>query len=65
MIRPQTCPICEKELPGGSGTALKTFPFCSDRCRQIDIYRWCEGKYAIVEPLGPRALEPEAGAADQ
>jgi endogenous inhibitor of DNA gyrase (YacG/DUF329 family) len=25
----------------------KSFPFCSDRCRQVDLHRWLSGAYAI------------------
>jgi len=35
------------------------FPFCSERCRQVDLLRWCEGKYAIIEPAQPQDLESE------
>jgi len=64
MIRPQTCPICEKELAAGAASP-PLFPFCSERCRQVDLYRWCIGAYAIVEPLDPEQLaeglvDPEA-----
>jgi endogenous inhibitor of DNA gyrase (YacG/DUF329 family) len=51
MIRPQTCPICGKELPPQTAADSPLFPFCSLRCQQIDLWRWCEGKYAVVEPL--------------
>lgn len=51
MIRSQTCPVCGRELPAAIGTESKLFPFCSTRCRQVDFFRWCEGRYAIVEPL--------------
>ena len=57
MIRPQTCPICHQELSIDAGSTLETFPFCSTRCRQVDLLRWCEGKYAIVDPLLPQTLE--------
>ncbi len=60
MIRPQTCPICGKELPVEITLESPLFPFCSKRCRQVDIYRWAEGKYAITEPLTPEDLEGEA-----
>lgn len=30
---------------------MKTSPFCSDRCRKIDFFRWWDGRYAISEPL--------------
>jgi len=51
MITPQTCPICDKELPPNSATELKSFPFCTKRCQQIDFTRWSDGRYAIVEDL--------------
>jgi endogenous inhibitor of DNA gyrase (YacG/DUF329 family) len=42
------------------GAASKFFPFCSERCRQVDLFRWAEGKYSITEPLGPQHLDLEA-----
>ncbi|MGA7074399.1 DNA gyrase inhibitor YacG [Bradyrhizobium sp.] len=35
------CPIC-----GKPSTALAK-PFCSDRCRDVDLNRWLSGSYAI------------------
>ncbi len=41
------------------------FPFCSVRCRAIDLGRWIDEEYRIVEPLLPpeppevRGGEPE------
>lgn len=60
MIRPQTCPICGKDLAAGAALESDHFPFCSKRCRQVDLYRWSEGKYAILEPLSPEDLDAEA-----
>ena len=57
MIRPQTCPICGKDLAANAALESAWFPFCSKRCRQIDLYRWAEGKYSITEPLTPEDLE--------
>ncbi len=57
MIRPQTCPICEKELAADAGLNSPLFPFCSQRCKDVDLYRWGEGKYQIVEPLKPEHLQ--------
>lgn len=57
MIRPQTCPICEKELPANITAESSQFPFCSQRCREIDLFRWAEGRYEIVEPLQPHHLQ--------
>jgi len=30
------------------------FPFCSERCRTIDLGNWAMEKYVISEPAGPR-----------
>lgn len=57
MIRRQNCPICEQQLPVDAAANLNSFPFCSDRCRQVDFFRWSEGKYAIVEDLDPALAE--------
>ena len=64
MIRPQTCPICRKSLAIDAEADSKLFPFCSDRCRQIDLYRWSEGKYAIIDPSDPDLVDPEADAGE-
>lgn len=59
MIRSQTCPICSKAVSIESPDDAALFPFCSERCRQVDLLRWCEGKYAIVEPAQQQDLESE------
>ena len=54
------CPICKKPVeeppsrgPGraraGTSTDVKpsTFPFCSERCKLIDLGRWLDGKYQV------------------
>ena len=34
------------------------FPFCSDRCRKIDLGKWAIGVYKISSPvLDPEVLE--------
>jgi len=34
------------------------FPFCSDRCRLIDLGKWASGGYRISSPiLDPEMLE--------
>lgn len=35
------CPECGK--PANPATA----PFCSPRCRDVDLHRWLSGKYVI------------------
>ncbi len=41
------CPICKKEVKG----AAPNFPFCSDRCRTIDLGRWASGEYVVSSPI--------------
>ena len=63
MIRPMLCPICQKPLTNMSEDEQKYAPFCSSRCRQIDFFRWSDGKYKIVEEIDP-SLIPEMGPED-
>jgi endogenous inhibitor of DNA gyrase (YacG/DUF329 family) len=45
---PLRCPVCQREFQGEQSTAL---PFCSERCRTIDLGRWLGEKYSLpVEP---------------
>ncbi|MGO9642112.1 MAG: DNA gyrase inhibitor YacG [Candidatus Acidiferrales bacterium] len=39
------CPICGK--PADSETD-RDFPFCSERCRLIDLGNWASGKYRVA-----------------
>jgi endogenous inhibitor of DNA gyrase (YacG/DUF329 family) len=41
------CPICRK--PTESETDAD-FPFCSERCRLVDLGNWASEKYVISEP---------------
>jgi endogenous inhibitor of DNA gyrase (YacG/DUF329 family) len=45
------CPVCGKRFETPSIDAWPGFPFCSDRCKLIDLGRWIDGDYAI--PGGP------------
>lgn len=57
MIQPQTCPICRKVVTSDASDDQSPFPFCSKKCRDVDFFRWSEGRYAIVEELDPRMIE--------
>ena len=55
MIQAHKCPVCDKEFTrAGEPT---TFPFCSQRCRRVDLFRWWEGRYEIVEDVDPMVAE--------
>jgi endogenous inhibitor of DNA gyrase (YacG/DUF329 family) len=38
------CPICKKLVKSKDAE----FPFCSDRCRSIDLGKWASGAYVIA-----------------
>ncbi|HVC95743.1 MAG TPA: DNA gyrase inhibitor YacG [Pirellulales bacterium] len=42
------CPICDKRFESGDSPSP---PFCSDRCRLIDLGRWLGESYGVpVQP---------------
>jgi endogenous inhibitor of DNA gyrase (YacG/DUF329 family) len=53
------CPICGKGYEVRSIDELPTFPFCSERCRLVDLGRWIDGAYAIPGPEVPPPAEDE------
>ena len=50
------CPTCKKPVKNNNAE----FPFCSDRCRRIDLGRWLGEKYRIPG-LNP-SVHPEGDA---
>ncbi len=54
------CPICEKQVDPAQSKAM---PFCSDRCRQIDLGRWLREAYSVPVERNPDE-EGEVGDAD-
>jgi endogenous inhibitor of DNA gyrase (YacG/DUF329 family) len=48
------CPICRTLVLRTQGD----FPFCSDRCRTIDLGKWASGGYVISTKINdPELLE--------
>jgi hypothetical protein len=49
------CPICGSEVKmarqgaGRRQTGSGFFPFCSERCKLIDLGAWLDGRYQIIE----------------
>ncbi len=52
-MRTLRCPICRRPVQLGE----PDFPFCSDRCREVDLGNWATEQYRI--PAGPAAGVPE------
>ena len=42
-----SCPTCKHEVLPGPGNPA--FPFCSQRCREIDLGRWLGEEYRIPD----------------
>ena len=55
MSRPSdgACPIC------GKPQDLKQRPFCSKRCKDVDLARWLSGGYSIPGANEDAADEPD------
>ncbi len=53
------CPICDKRFESGDSPSP---PFCSDRCRKIDLGRWLGESYGVP---GQREEEEAADAKDE
>ncbi len=43
------CPTCQRPVPWGPESTYK--PFCSNRCRLIDLGDWLDESHKISEPL--------------
>lgn len=56
-LRPRRpCPEC------GKPSERETFPFCSPRCKAVDLNRWLSGAYVI--PATEDEAEDGPGATD-
>jgi len=40
------CPVCKKKVAKKNNAC---FPFCSERCRWLDLGAWLDGKYVVAE----------------
>ena len=47
------CPICRKIVLRSE----PEFPFCSERCRVIDLGKWASGGYVISTPLNDPEID--------
>ena len=54
------CPICKKDVKPGDAEA----PFCSERCRIIDLGNWASEKYVISTPVRPEDIPDQEDDGD-
>lgn len=58
------CPICKKVLkpPPGKDPAKQNFyPFCSKRCKLVDLGAWLDAKYKIISKASKAENNDESG----
>ncbi len=41
------CPTCKKQVK----LSDPEFPFCSQRCRLLDLGKWASGEYVVSSPV--------------
>src|SRR5690242_4749916 len=59
MSKALFCPTCRKVVLATD----ENFPFCSDRCRILDLGKWASGDYKVSSPIqDPDDLEELARA---
>jgi len=49
------CPQCGRDAEWSEANPLR--PFCSERCKQIDLGAWASDRYRV--PTAPKDGEPE------
>ncbi|HUV40746.1 MAG TPA: DNA gyrase inhibitor YacG [Sedimentisphaerales bacterium] len=63
------CPICSRLIKISSKEKAENtpfFPFCSQRCKLIDLGDWLDGRYKVVSeiPSQPNNQQPEIDSTD-
>jgi hypothetical protein len=48
------CPHCGKEHQWD--TSNRSRPFCSERCKLIDLGKWANEDYRVAQPAGEQEL---------
>ena len=59
-VKPVLCPMCKKPADPSS----ENFPFCSDRCRLLDLGKWASGDYRVSSPVLDAELLEEVEQAE-
>jgi endogenous inhibitor of DNA gyrase (YacG/DUF329 family) len=52
------CPVCKKIIEDAPADFAPR-PFCSPRCKLIDLDSWLNERYRISQPLPPSAAEED------
>ena len=58
-----SCPTCQRPVEWSEASPFR--PFCSERCRLIDLGAWMTEKHAIPgEEISPDGVEPSQDESD-
>jgi uncharacterized protein len=56
------CPTCRREVLADESKPLpEHFPFCSRRCRLLDLGKWADGEYRIPGKPAPTPSDEPSG----
>jgi len=58
------CPVCHKAvkvLPQDESKKAKFFPFCSRRCKLVDLGAWLDARYKIISRSHSQGSGESAG----
>jgi len=62
------CPACQKTFkvsPQEQSKEAEFFPFCSQRCKLVDLGAWLDAEYKIIsESQSQQSDEPAEASAD-
>lgn len=59
------CPTCRRTVQIVDEAARPSYyPFCSERCKLVDLGSWLDGRYKIVSPMDPDG-RPEPDCPDR
>jgi len=56
------CPTCRAEVKPREENP--SFPFCTPRCRAVDLGRWFTGEYRVPDERATPPPSPEHGGED-
>jgi len=52
------CPTCRKKVTFRNLAEIPYRPFCSGRCKMVDLGKWLNEEYKVSEPLDDTRNQP-------
>jgi len=63
LMKAVKCPICGKDVEFYEKEKLPpSFPFCSRRCKLIDLGKWLDEEYKTSEPISEERIPVDDGS---